>query len=106
MKKSSNKPILPWPVLAVGAVIAGVAVVVALLVGGSGNGDIASTPSPSPTATLGPVAGTIGYITPDGNFALMDGHGGNQQVLTSDGAAKSFAWSPDGSIAAIEMGAG
>ena len=106
MKKSSNKPILPWPVLVLGAVVAGVAVVVALLVGGSGDGDVVSTPSPSPTATLGPVAGTIGYITPDGNFALMDGHGGSQQVLTSDGTAKSYAWSPDGSMAAIELGAG
>jgi Tol biopolymer transport system component len=42
------------------------------------------------------VAGTIGYITPDGNFGLMDGNGGNQGSVTSDGTAKAFAWSPEG----------
>lgn len=101
MRRSSSKPILPWPVLAIGAVAAGIAVIIALVLGGSSDGG-----SPSPTRTLGPVAGTIGYITPDGNFGLMDGNGGNQRSVTSDGTAKAFAWSPQGSLAAVELGAG
>ncbi|HET9476931.1 MAG TPA: hypothetical protein VFP63_05545 [Dehalococcoidia bacterium] len=106
MKRDSSKPILPWPVLGLGALAAGIAVAVAFLIGDSGGGSGGGTPTPFPTATLGPVAGTIGYITPDGNFGLMDGNGGNQRALTSDGTAKSFAWAPDGSIAAVELGVG
>ena len=108
MSRRAGKPILPWPVLALGVVAAGVALFVAFVVGdGSGGGDGGGgTPTPRPTPTLGTVSGTIGYITPDGDFALMDGNGANQRVLTSDGAATAFAWSPDGSIAAVEFGGG
>ncbi len=61
-----------------------------------------TTPTPRPIEATG----TIGYITPDGNFALMDPNGGNQRLLTQDGNAKSVTWSPDGSVAAIEISAG
>lgn len=106
MSRNPGKPILPWPVLALGVVAAGVALIVAFVVvgGSSDGGDGGGTATPRPTPTLGTVSGTIGYITPDGNFALMDGNGANQRVLTSDGAVTAFAWSPDGSIAAVEFG--
>ncbi len=107
MSLRSSKPVLPWPVLALGAVAAAVALIVAFFVGDfSGGGNGVATPTPEPTPTLGPVSGTIGFITPDGNFALMDANGTNQRVLTSDGAARSVTWSPDGSVAALEVGSG
>ena len=102
-----SKPILPWPVLGVGVLVAIGAAVIAFVqpdLGGGGGGS--SSPTPAPTATLGPISGTIGYITPEGNFALMDGNGGHQQTLTSDGVAKSFVWAPDGSVAAVEVATG
>lgn len=107
MRRPDSKPILPWPVLALGVAAAAAAVVVALIYGGGGNGgNVGGSPTPAPTPTLPPITGTIGYITPDGNFALMDADGANQRVLTSDGLAKSFAWSPDGSVAALEVASG
>ena len=105
--RSSSKPILPWPVLALGVVAAAVALIVAFFVEDfSGGGNGGGTPTPEPTPTLPPISGTIGYITPDGNFALMDANGTNQRMLTSDGAATSVTWSPDGSVAALEVGNG
>ena len=108
MGHSANKPILPWPALAVGALVAAAAVIIALFVmdGRGGNG-VGGSPTPGPTPTLGPsITGMIGYITPGGDFALMDAYGNNQRSLTSDGAARSVTWSPDGSIAALEVGSG
>jgi hypothetical protein len=71
-----------------------------------GDGTPEGSPTPAPAPTLPPIAGTLGYITHDSNFALIEANGGNQRVLTFDGAAKLFAWSPDGSLAAVEFSTG
>ncbi len=101
MSRSSSKPILPWPVLAVGVVVAAAALIAVFALGDSGNGPDQASPTPAPTPTLGVIPGTIGYITADGDFALMDAHGGNQRRLTSSGSVTAFAWAPDGSVAAV-----
>lgn len=67
-----------------------------------GGGGQTSTPTPKPITA----SGTIGYITPDGNFALMNPDGTGQRVLTEDGGATFATWSRDGSIAAVEFGTG
>jgi len=77
------------------------------VVTGDSGGSNETTPTPG-TPTLPPVTatGTIGYITPDGNFALMNADGTGQRLLTQDGGVTSFAWAPDGSLAAVAAGTG
>ncbi len=108
MTPRGSKPILPWPVLIVGVSAAGIALLLAFIAGdwSDGDGTPQGSPTQAPTRTLPPIEGRLGYITPDGNFALIDASGGNQRVVTSDGTAKFLAWSPDGLVAAVEFGAG
>ncbi len=85
-----------------------VPVAVLLLAAACGGGGGDSTPSPSPSPSPKPLTatGTIGYITPQGDFALMDANGSNQRALTQDGGVAAFSWSPDGTAAALELGIG
>lgn len=75
---------------------------------GGGDGGGGTPRTPGPVKTLPPVTatGTVGYITPQGDFALMEPDGQNQRTLTDGGGVLFIAWSPDGSIAALEVGQG
>jgi dipeptidyl aminopeptidase/acylaminoacyl peptidase len=107
MSRSASKPILPWPVLAVGVVVAAIALIAVFAVGNrSGGGPDQGSPTPAPTPTLGEIPGTIGYITAEGDFALMDAHGGSRRSVTTSGSVTAFEWAPDGSVAAVVEGSG
>jgi Tol biopolymer transport system component len=57
------------------------------------------TPVPSGTITA---TGSIAYITPDMELALMNPDGAAQRVIYGDRTVARFSWSPDGSrIAAV-----
>jgi hypothetical protein len=83
-------------------------VAVLLFAAACGDGGSDSTPSPSPSPSPRPLTatGTIGYITPQGDFALMDANGSNQRAITQDGGVTAFSWSPDGTAAASNSGIG
>lgn len=103
MRRSASKPILPWPVLLAGLAVAGVALLATFILIDDGSGPAAPTLAPTPTLAPG-IQGTLGYITPDGNFALIDAYGGSHRPLTTNGGVTAFAWAPNGSLVAVVEG--
>ncbi len=92
---------IPVAILLLAApIVASILITNAALNGGGSGQTSRPTPTPPPITAKG----TIGYITSEGNFALMNPDGSNQRVLSSDGTARSVVWAADGSVAAVEVG--
>ena len=90
----------------IGVPVAAVLLAAALAVSCGGSSD-SNAPSPSPTVSMVITArGRVGYVNSDGNFAVMNPDGSDQQPLTKEDRVAAFAWSPNGSMVALEMGSG
>jgi len=88
-----------------GVIVSAVVLVALLMVSDCGGGQ--DSPGNTATPTFGPVGtinagGQLAFIANDGNLTLINPDGSGAEAITEGGGVQRYAWSPDGSLIAVQ----